>query len=78
MIKAIRIRVCEELKGGEPLVPMEPADVIAPLPEWQKQCAPSFTEFETRVTLFFDEACMEAVAKHHGLTFCIARKNNDD
>lgn len=66
VIKAVHVCEGEELRGGEPLLTLQPSDVSAMVSEEVEVPRAEFAEFESRMALLADSARPKAVAKRHG------------
>ncbi|MFC6636048.1 acetyl-CoA carboxylase biotin carboxyl carrier protein subunit [Sulfitobacter sediminilitoris] len=78
IITAIHVAPGDELRGDEPLLTFEPAEVDVAVLQDAHDVRADFTEFEARMALLSDEARPEAVEKRHAQGMRTARENIDD
>lgn len=78
VIKTLHVSPGDELRGGEPLVSFEPADVSAQVPQEEQGQRLEFSEFEARMALLADSGRAKAVAKRHQSGGRTARENIED
>jgi acetyl-CoA carboxylase carboxyltransferase component len=78
IVKEIHVSAGAELRGGEPLVTIEAADIEAMTSENDDKARPDFTEFEARMSLLLDANRPDAVAKRRKARGRTARENIDD
>ncbi|MDQ2089616.1 carboxyl transferase domain-containing protein [Marimonas arenosa] len=78
VVRAVHVAVGDELKGGEPLLELEPAEVGPVEPEAARGSRADFAEYQARMALLEDAARPDAVANRHAQGFRTARENIAD
>ena len=78
MVTDIHVTVGEELRGGEALVTLAPADVASVGTATKTAPRADFAEFEKRHALLRDDARADAVAQRHAKGYRTARENIGD
>ena len=78
IITAVHVAPGDELRGGEPLLTFEPAEVDVTARQDAHDVRADFTEFEARMALLSDAARPEAMEKRHAQGMRTARENIDD
>lgn len=78
IIRALHVAPGDELRGGEPLLSFEPAEIAAKAQDSGTDQRQDFSAFETRMALLQDSSRPEAVAKRHQSGGRTARENIED
>ncbi len=78
IVRILHVSPGDELRGGEPLVTLEPAEVSGSLQHGTEDLRSDFSEFEARMNLLADSSRPEAVARRHQNGGRTARENIDD
>ncbi|UYV37529.1 biotin carboxylase [Rhodobacteraceae bacterium D3-12] len=77
IVTAVHVSAGQELRGGEALITLEPAEVSGTSAVEETGPRADMADFEARMALLQDAARPEAVAKRHAKGFRTARENID-
>jgi acetyl-CoA carboxylase carboxyltransferase component len=78
VVRIVHVSAGDELRGAEPLVTLEPAEVSGSPQQGVTEQRSDFSEFEARMQLLADSSRPEAVARRHQNGGRSARENIDD
>jgi acetyl-CoA carboxylase carboxyltransferase component len=78
VVTALHVSPGDELRGGEPLVSLEPGEVSLRVEQEEQGLRLEFSEFEARMEMLTDSSRPQAVAKRHQSGSRTARENIED
>ncbi|MEP2716171.1 carboxyl transferase domain-containing protein [Pseudophaeobacter sp.] len=78
VVRSLHVKAGDELRGGEPLVSLEPAEIAPQAQPKQVGQRADFSTYEARMQLLEDSSRSVAVAKRHKMGSRTARENIND